>query len=104
MARLHKVAKVSIPFKRESISKALSKQGKRLIKRSFNSLQTGKHIQSSVKAKHDAANARVSIPFKRESISKGIHLGDDRFGFRHMFQFPSNGKAYPKGTQRDSHS
>ena len=40
----------------------------------------------------------VSIPFKRESVSKdntpdGPGEDDD-----HLFQFPSNGKAYPKKT------
>ena len=36
----------------------------------------------------------VSIPFKRESVSKGDEVKD--LGQGTMFQFPSNGKAYPK--------
>ena len=42
---------VSIPFKRESISKAKAKDDKRKSGLSFNSLQTGKYIQSSTKTK-----------------------------------------------------
>ena len=36
----------------------------------------------------------VSIPFKRESLSKEIRTVRELV--RKMFQFPSNGKAYPK--------
>ena len=35
----------------------------------FNSLQTGKHIQS-ISSRRKGSKSRVSIPFKRESISK----------------------------------
>ena len=41
------------------------------------------------------SNRQVSIPFKRESLSKveyPIYLSEPRISF----QFPSNGKAYPK--------
>ena len=60
----------------------------------FNSLQTGKYIQRVIV---DAAPYRagiVSIPFKRESISKD----ELRQALLHIdgFQFPSNGKVYPK--------
>ena len=61
---------VSIPFKRESISKDWWVYRIDWRVESFNSLQTGKYIQSSS---------------KRE-----IDLTDDKF------QFPSNGKVYPK--------
>ena len=37
----------------------------------------------------------VSIPFKRESVSKVCSFGGDAI-YIPMFQFPSNGKAYPK--------
>ena len=63
---------VSIPFKRESVSKVHGKVD---------------GIQGSIDS--------VSIPFKRESVSKANskqlpkELGK-------MFQFPSNGKVYPK--------
>ena len=39
----------------------------------------------------------VSIPFKRESVSKdGINHRLVQFVTNEEFQFPSNGKAYPK--------
>ena len=61
----------------------------------FNSLQTGKHIQSlAIEAAVNAAE--VSIPFKRESIYKVTGLRN--FTMEDVFQFPSNGKAYPKDT------
>ena len=62
---------VSIPFKRESISKV------------------------PPSSSHAGVNLPVSIPFKRESISKvDVELGDLKPD--QVFQFPSNGKAYPK--------
>ena len=87
---------------------------------SFNSLQTGKHIQRGRTLKVAGTGDFVSIPFKRESISKGVtgRRGDvdpERVSIpfkresiskvgqperQHneskWFQFPSNGKAYPK--------
>ena len=66
--------RVSIPFKRESVSKVGSTHDPiSPAKKRFNSLQTGKRIQRS--------NQRESQ--KRLS----------------PFQFPSNGKAYPKGSK-----
>ncbi len=62
---------VSIPFKRESISKV------------------------KIKKNWSGDTEGVSIPFKRESISKGIEL-ITKFYFFKEFQFPSNGKVYPK--------
>ena len=136
--------RVSIPFKRESISK-VRKRIRRIERGSlegFNSLQTGKYIQSlqlmapseqmlvsipfkresiskvvpsesfpiwfgvSIPFKRESISkdtpraslrkplSRVSIPFKRESISKGRQI----YGAVKpcVFQFPSNGKVYPK--------
>ena len=40
------------------------------------------------------AQKTVSIPFKRESLSKGRKSGAATQSVE--FQFPSNGKAYPK--------
>ena len=40
--------------------------------------------------------ATVSIPFKRESVSKATPLSSAEFSEVVVFQFPSNGKAYPK--------
>ena len=88
--------RVSIPFKRESLSKectepptSLSEQlgfqfpsnGKAYPKQQvckesgqwpvcFNSLQTGKPIQSLACPTQPGENKNVSIPFKRESLSK----------------------------------
>ena len=64
------------------------------LKWGFNSLQTGKHIQSKLKGTKDAVIIIVSISFKRESISKAF--SDQCFSLAAAFQFPSNGKAYPK--------
>ena len=112
--------KVSIPFKRESVSKdpPIVVQLKPLAE-SFNSLQTGKCIQSSGEFPPNlttresfnslqtgkciqrteemlwAIRVLVSIPFKRESVSKEFRskpINKEET----MFQFPSNGKVYPK--------
>ena len=60
---------VSIPFKRETISKGKIFVSVRVPSLSFNSLQTGKHIQRGIIFLGICA-LLVSIPFKRESISK----------------------------------
>ena len=60
----------------------------------FNSLQTGKRIQSGVAFNSRGGGPSVSIPFKRESGSKALG-GDWRYALI-KFQFPSNGKADPK--------
>ena len=66
-----RLQKVSIPFKRESVSKG------RQVRQSF-------------------SPEEVSIPFKRESVSKdGTRDGIPGVKVT-SFQFPSNGKAYPK--------
>ena len=135
---------VSIPFKRESVSKGkrfAGKSSRRIrfqfpsngkaypklgevvsvvdVVACFNSLQTGKRIQSvscnlGSLRKHKMfqfpSNGKaypkgetlvqmregkiVSIPFKRESVSKGTDGNDTKRTIK--FQFPSNGKAYPK--------
>ena len=62
---------VSIPFKRESVSKIM--EGGTLLENysRFNSLQTGKRIQKK-SPRHSLLETiiKVSIPFKRESVSK----------------------------------
>ena len=109
---------VSIPFKRESVFRVAhgSLPGMML---SFNSLQTGKCIQSIPKViKSDPTIDQVSIPFKRESVFRVFLLqftSLDRKCFNSLqtgkciqsglvillylaaikkFQFPSNGKVY----------
>ena len=63
-------SEVSIPFKRESLSKGI------------------------IRRCTIAATQSVSIPFKRESLSKGVC--EKHRTTQPAFQFPSNGKAYPK--------
>ena len=86
---------VSIPFKRESVFKEPPINTAALRQKRFNSLQTGKCIQSNA-PRRSRPIRRVSIPFKREGVSKVIsrHHGLSP----NTFQFPSNGKAYPKFT------
>ena len=88
---------VSIPFKRESISKGISMRREQpLAWRSFNSLQTGKHIQ-----RHSNLSS-VSTTFLRfNSLQTGKHIQSRLVEPSDVerlceFQFPSNGKAYPK--------
>ena len=64
------------------------------MKARFNSLQTGKPIQSFAFRTAPFTTYLVSIPFKRENLSKAkvaVHKGEYI-----KFQFPSNGKTYPK--------
>ena len=61
----------------------------------FNSLQTGKRIQSFIfctKLKSES----VSIPFKRESVFKVIADTLEEAIDKGKFQFPSNGKVDSK--------
>ena len=64
---------VSIPFKRESVSKVSC-------------------------VRYITLYDSVSIPFKRESVSKEEAEAND-LKLEIRFQFPSNGKAYPKPTE-----
>ena len=65
---------VSIPFKRESVSKVLF---------------------TILSVKYSSGHG-VSIPFKRESVSKGDTEEEVNGISSYSFQFPSNGKVYPK--------
>ena len=89
-----KASIVSIPFKRESISERRLEHLWRFTERSFNSLQTGKHIWTRNHMTHAIQVERVSIPFKRESISEPKKLAEIVNTLSAKFQFPSNGKAY----------
>ena len=63
---------------------------------SFNSLRTGKHIQSpKMETRTLRSSEQVSIPYERESISKDVLPPELRLPICE-FQFPTNGKAYPK--------
>ena len=88
---------VSIPFKRESLSKA----------NTMVDTMNGGEVYVSIPFKRESLSKeqkkprqmpkrkKVSIPFKRESLSKVINrINNNEASI--MFQFPSNGKAYPK--------
>ena len=93
---------VSIPFKRESVSKASCTRARASPAMCFNSLQTGKRIQSYYTLGANLA-LNVSIPFKRESVSKVQRRFQSRDLAALKFQFPSNGKAYPKSLRDSVH-
>ena len=67
----------------------------------FNSLQTGKHIQSL----SSLVVSRAS-QYRFNSLQTGKHIqsGNEHYVFLSdfMFQFPSNGKAYPKFREHDT--
>ena len=86
---------VSIPFKRESVSKVLTKINFSLLTTSFNSLQTGKRIQSE-QHQIQLELHRVSIPFKRESVSKDEALLD-RLRVGSGFNSLQTGKRIQRG-------
>ena len=67
---IKEVETVSIPFKRESLSKEGTASGTKTMTGSFNSLQTGKPIQRNLSRFRKRFLRTVSIPFKRESLSK----------------------------------
>ena len=87
---------VSIPFKREGISKETHHgESSPTLHTSFNSLQTGRYIQS---LSHYLRNSLIASRFN--SLQTGRYIQRDaRFAFCSFsseFQFPSNGKVYPK--------
>ena len=93
----YNIKNVSIPFKRESVSKeCFVNSFDMCFWFCFNSLQTGKRIQSNLCSILSGVR-KVSIPFKRESVSKEkcrtlvvallVVL---------LFQFPSNGESVSK--------
>ena len=93
---------VSIPFQRESVPKVNHKfRTRNSFRTRFNSLPTGKCTQSSRKTPQRATEIFVSIPFKRESVPKVHYLLDLILKDDLLFQFPSNGKAYPKSVPKD---
>ena len=96
--------RVSIPFKRESLSKVNTIsvcEARQYI--SFNSLQTGKPIQSRgipiVPDKNCDTNG-FQFPSNGKAYPKMEMFGDKSLSRWDAFQFPSNGKAYPKITLR----
>ena len=87
---------VSIPFKRESISKVyiigLMQRKDNVFEFPFPS--NGKAYPKYFQKIHNLRKPNVSIPFKRESISKVLTC--EKTYLAATFPFPSNGKAYPK--------
>ena len=61
----------------------------------FNSLQTGRHIQTSSLKTGGVLGEKVSIPFKREGTFRRCKCIIKTL--RMEFQFPSNGKAHSDG-------
>ena len=89
-------SKVSIPFKRESVSKGRKRWSLSASMLSFNSLQTGKRIQRRL---WRLLRHRNYFGFNSLQTGKRIQRcerGMIVFYAAMMFQFPSNGKAYPK--------
>ena len=90
---------VSIPFKRESLSKVVidEKRLSAFIKRV--SIPFKRESLSKVPTTcvwiGMPGRGGVSIPFKRESLSKDMQPKRDATIYG-KFQFPSNGKVYPK--------
>ena len=110
---------VSIPFKRESLSKAIKFEDGTIINL-FQFPSNGKVYPKHVELLHELGHEprfqfpsngkvypkpakrgdrkiylEVSIPFKRESLSK-VGTNDCHYTNKDEFQFPSNGKVYPK--------
>ena len=90
---------VSIPFKREGISKVPKNlEAMKELLKSFNSLQTGRHIQSIELAKGVTHHNEFQFPSNGKAYPKAINPSKTAH-FDRMFQFPSNGKAYPKSNK-----
>ena len=88
---------VSIPFKRESVSKVLTpREIREHTDFSFNSLQTGKRIQRHILDIDDAVSLMFQFPSNGKAYPKSIHTPMCLSCIGNEFQFPSNGKAYPK--------
>ena len=89
------VMQVSIPFKRESVSKDDTKRiGQHTDTGKFQFPSNGKAYPKFCFGFTGLTRFLVSIPFKRESVSKAHR--DVVLVTIDWFQFPSNGKAYPK--------
>ena len=120
-AQISAQKRVSIPFKRESVSQGTRTRTRiRFCDREFQFPSNGKAYHKSIrkssltgrcylfqfpsngKAYHKIISTaqsnnqiKVSIPFKRESVSQGI-ANYPSIKAEEAFQFPSNGKAYHK--------
>ncbi len=90
--------KVSIPFKRESIYKVKENRlpCADISYQCFNSLQTGKHIQSQSRHRLIVVVNLFQFPSNGKAYTKVCARGARTRRNGHKFQFPSNGKAYTK--------
>ena len=96
--------KVSIPFKRESVSKDMSLSSFLTIVRGFNSLQTGKCIQRGLIV---CFWSKLNDCFNSLQTGKCIQRlqSHPRLKLPKLpFQFPSNGKVYPKMSRNGNSS
>ena len=89
------LAFVSIPYERESLSKVKWRKINENDTHRFNSLRTGKPIQRLI----GFADAQITVGFNSLRTGKPIQrlrqrprICEDTI----QFQFPTNGKAYPK--------
>ena len=87
------VYRVSIPFKREGTFRLAIHSNFLNIGFGFNSLQTGRHIQTRFLMKKACTYIEVSIPFKREGTFRQKIWSFFMVKYK-LFQFPSNGKAH----------
>ena len=87
-------ASFQFPSNGKGDSKQQGCQGFQLFQSGFNSLQTGKWIQSLKCYSQRSLNTEVSISFKRESGFKDSF--DYHIELELKFQFPSNGKGDSK--------
>ena len=90
-----------MPFKRESISKANLRQFDTVASVSFNSLQTGKYIQRTMTVSPWVFTLMFQFPSNGKVYPKQPRLSE-RLILEPGFQFPSNGKAYPKLKSKSS--
>ena len=96
IAKFHLIKLVSIPFKRESTWKASVKtKNKAADNTSFNSLQTGKHMESVICLSVATTVGVFQFPSNGKAHGKPPE-DDESQEVVEKFQFPSNGKAHGK--------
>ena len=91
------ICMVSIPFKREGVSKVIKEEEKRVATLLVSIPFKREGVSKVIRHIDDRWIRHVSIPFKREGVSKVRDHSDHSNSSKHQrFQFPSNGKVYPK--------
>ena len=103
MHQLNQLNQVSIPFKRESVSKVkegiLTEDPNKVL--SFNSLQTGKCIQRKFASHRSEMRLLFQFPSNGKVYPKFL-MAATTIALTPKFQFPSNGKVYPKDQFSDN--